>query len=117
MMSGDRRRVRVEHVESVDVVFHGYTDEPRTLVDASYVPDLGFSSYSLHAVRRTHLVISDALGAHVIGTSVTFPRNSSGSYLRAARLPARTRGAKRKGGNDIYETLFRLFLKPTVTCI
>lgn len=45
---------------------------------------------------RTNLVLFDSVGAHVIGTRVTFPRNVSGSYLHATRLPARAVGAKKK---------------------
>lgn len=95
---GDRRMVRVECIGSRDVVFHGDTDERITLLYVSYVPGLGlgFNLYSLHAVQRIHLIISDASGAHMIGTSVTFPFNSNGSYLRATRLPVRSVGEKMK---------------------
>ena len=50
----------------------------------------------MHAASRTKLVRFDSLGAHVIGTKVTFPRNASGSYLSTTRLPARTVREKRK---------------------
>ena len=72
----------------MDVIFHGQTDERITLIDVSYVTGLGFNLYSLHAVQRTHLIVSDASGTHIIGTILTFPRSSSSdNILRATRLP------------------------------
>ena len=55
--------------------------------------------YSLHAVLRTHLIVSDTSGTHIIGENLTFPRSRSGSYLRATRLPAGTAGARRRQGD------------------
>ena len=86
---GDRRRIKVEYIGNMDVIFHGKGDQRITLIDVSYVPGLGFNLYSLHAVQRTHLIVSDASGTHNIGANRTSPRSSSGSYLRATRLPAR----------------------------
>ena len=51
---GDRRRISVEYVGNMDVIFHGKGDQRITLIDVAYVPDLGFNLYSLHAVQRTH---------------------------------------------------------------
>ena len=93
---GDKRLLTVECVGNVDVEFHGYTNVRLTLTDVSYITGLGFNLYSVHTVSRTNLVLFDPLGAYVIGTKVTFPRNASGSYLSATRLPARTVGDKRK---------------------
>ena len=73
------------------------------LVDVAYVPGLGFNLYSLHAVQRTHLIVSDASGTHIIGTNLKFLRSSSGSYLRATRLPAGTVGARTRRG-DMHAT-------------
>ena len=75
---GDRRRISVEYVGKMDVIFHGKSDQRITLIDVAYVPDLGFNLYSLHAVHRTHLIVSDASGTHIIGANLTFPRSSSG---------------------------------------
>ena len=96
---GDRRRIKVEYIGTMDVIFHGKSDQRITLVDVVYVPDLGFNLDSLHAVQRTHLIVSDASGTHIIGANLTFPRSSSGSYLRATRLPAGTVGARRRQGD------------------
>ena len=93
---GDCRRIKVEYIGNTDVIFHGKSDQRITLIDVAYVPDLGFNLYSLHAVQRTHLVASDASGTHIIGENLTFPRNSSRTYLRATRLPAGTVGARRR---------------------
>ena len=87
---GDRRRIKVEYIGNMDVIFHGKSDQRITLIDDAYVPGLGFNLYSLHAVQRTYLIVSDASGTHIIGANLTFPRSSSGSYLRATRLPAGT---------------------------
>ena len=95
---GDRRRIKVEYIGNMDVIFHGKSDQRITLIDVAYVPDLGFNLYSLHAVQRTHLIVSDASGTHIVGENLTFPRSSSGSYLRATRLPAGTVGARRRQG-------------------
>ena len=83
---GGRRRVKVEYIGNMDVIFHGKSDQRITLIGVAYVPDLGFNLYSLHAVQRTHLIISDASGTHFIEANLTFPRCGSGSYLRATRL-------------------------------
>ena len=95
---GDRRSISVEYIGNMDVILHGKSDQRITLIDVAYVPDLGFNLYSLHAVQRTHLIVSDASGTHIIGANLTFPRSSSGSYLRATRLPAGTVGARRRQG-------------------
>ena len=87
----------------MDVIFHWKSDQRITLIDVAYVPDLGFNLFSLHAVQRTHLTVSDASGTHIIGANLTFPRSSSRSYLRATRLPAGTVGARRRQG-DIRAT-------------
>ena len=85
------------------MILHGKADQRITLIDVSFVPGLGFNLYSLHTVQRTHLVVSDASGTHIIGDNLTFPRSSSGSYLRATRLLAGTVRARRRQG-DIRAT-------------
>ena len=96
----------------MDVIFHGKSDQRITLIDDAYVPDLGFNLYSLHAVQRTHLIVSDASGTHIIGANLTFPRSSSGSYLRATRLPAGTVGARRRQGEMHATNLLRHLRHP-----
>ena len=49
----------------------------------------------------------DASGTHIIGANLTFPRSSSGSYLRATRLPAGTVGARRRQGDMRATNLLR----------
>ena len=93
---GDRRNIKVEYVGNVDVIFHGKTDHRITLIDVAYVPGLGFSLCSLHAVQRTHLVVSDASGTHIIGANRTFPCSSNGSYLRASRQDCRSETKARR---------------------
>ena len=99
----DCRKIKVEYIGNMDVIFHGKTDQRITLIDVSFVPGLGFNLYSLHTVQRTHLVVSDASGTHIIGENLTFPRSSSGSYLRATRLSAGIVRARRRQG-DIRAT-------------
>ena len=109
---GDRRRIKVEYIGNMDVIFHGKSDQRITLIDVAYVPDLGFNLHSLHAVQRTHLIVSDAAGTHIIGANLTFPRSSSGSYLRATRLPAGTVGARRRQGEMHATNLLRHLRHP-----
>ena len=52
---GGRRRIKVEYIRNMDVIFHGKSDQRITLIDVAYVQNLGFNLYSLHAVQRTHL--------------------------------------------------------------
>ena len=104
---GDRRRIKVEYIGNMDVIFHGKRDQRITLIDVAYVPDLGFNLYSLHAVQRTHLIVSDASRTHIIRANLTFPRSSSGSYLHATRLPAGTVGARRRQGQMHATNLLR----------
>ena len=109
---GDRRRMKIECIGNMDVIFHGKSDQRIRLIDVAYVPDLGFNLYSLHAVQRTHMIVSDASGTHIIGANMTFPRSSSGSYLRATRLPAGTVGARRRQGDMRATNLLRQLRHP-----
>ena len=109
---GDRPRIKVEYIGNMDVIFHGKSDQGITLIDVAYVPDLSFNLYSLHAVQRTHLIVSDASGTHIIGANLTFPCSSSGSYLRATRLPAGTVGAGRRQGEMHATNLLRHLRHP-----
>ena len=77
---GDRSRIKIEYIGNMDVIFHGKTDQRITLVDVAYGPGLRFNLYSLHAVQRTDLIVSDASGTHIIVANLTFPRSSSGSH-------------------------------------
>ena len=95
----DRRKIKVGHIGNMDVIFHGKTDQRTTLIDVAYVPGLVFNPYSLHAVQRTHMIVSDASGTHILGENLKFPRSSSGPYLRATRLPAWTVRARRRQGD------------------
>ena len=54
----------------MDVIFHGKTDQRITLIDVAYVPSLVFNLYSLHAVQRTHVIVSGASGTHIIGENL-----------------------------------------------
>ena len=101
---GYRRRIKVEHIGNMDVIFHGKSDQKITLIDVAYVPGLGFNLYS---VQRTHLIVSDASGTHIIGANLTFPRSSTGSCLRATWLPAGTVGARRRQGDMRATNLLR----------
>ena len=112
IMIGDRRRIKVEYIGNMDVIFHGKSDKRITFIDVAYVPDLGFNLYSLHAVQRTHLIVSDASGTHIIVANLTFPRSSGGSYLRATRLPAETVGARRRQGEMHVTNLLRQLRHP-----
>ena len=109
---GDRRRIKVQYIGNMDVIFHGKSYQRITLIDVAYVPDLGFNLYSLHAVQRTHFIVSDASGTHIIGANLMFSRSSSGSYLRATRLPAEIVGARRRQGEMHATKLLRQFRHP-----
>ena len=107
IMIGDRRKIKVEYIGNMDVIFHGQTDQRTRLIDAAYVVGLGFNLFSLHAVQKTQLIVSDASSTHVINTNLTFPRSSSRSYLRATRLPAGTVGTRRGQGHMRATNLLR----------
>ena len=91
---GDGRRQKVEYIGNIDVVFHGTNDVPITICDVSYVPGLGFNLFSFHTVQKTHRVVLDAAGAHIADKGITFPRETTGSYLRATRIAPKTIGFK-----------------------
>ena len=93
---GDQREIKVKYIGNMDATFHGQTGKRITLIDVAYIPGLEFDLYSLHAVHKTHLIVSDASGRHIRGTNLTFPRGSSGSYFRATRLPAGVLGARKR---------------------
>ena len=109
---GDRREIKLEYIGSMDMIFHGKTDQRITLADVAYVSGLGFNLYSLHAVQRTHLIVSDASGTHIIGENMTYPRSSSVSYLRATRLPAGTVGGRRRQGDMRATNILRQLRHP-----
>lgn len=50
IMVGDGRRLRVEHVGSIGMIFHGYTDEGHPLDDVSYRSRFQPCSY-VHVTR------------------------------------------------------------------
>ena len=97
VITSDGTRLRIECVGSIDVVFHGTSEEQITLCDVSCVPDLKFILFSFHkAQQQTYVTILDAAGAHIVGENHTFPCEKSGSYLRATRLAPRAIEAKPK---------------------
>lgn len=86
---GDGRKLRLECVGSVDVVFHG--QKYATLhVDVSYVPGLSINLYSLHTIQRTRVTILDASGIPIIEIGITFPRGVKGSCVQVSRLSPRS---------------------------
>ena len=95
VITSNGTRLKVECVRNIDVIFHGRSDEPVTIIDVSYVPDLKFNLFSFHKAQQTHIIILDAAGAHIMGKNLTFPCEKGGSYLRATRLAAGTVGANR----------------------
>ena len=109
---GDLRRIKVEYIGNMDAIFHGKTDQRITLINVAYAPGLGFNLYSLHVVLRPHLRVSDASGTHIVGANLTFPRSSSGSYLRATRLPAGTVEPRRRQGDMRATNLLRQLRHP-----
>ena len=48
----DGTRVKVECVGNIDVISHGRSDEPITMTDVSYVPDLKFNLFSFHKAQQ-----------------------------------------------------------------
>ena len=73
VITSDGTRLRVECIGNVDVLFHGRSDEPITLIDVSYVTDLKFNPFSFHKAQQTHVIILDAAGAHTMRKKYYFP--------------------------------------------
>ena len=67
VITSNGTRLKVESVGNIDVIFHGRSDEPVTMIDVSYVPDLKFNLFSFHKAQQTHVIILDAAGAHIMG--------------------------------------------------
>ena len=67
VITSDGTRLKVECVGNIDVIFHGRSDEPITMIDVSYVPDLKFNLFSFHKAQQTHVIFLDAAGAHIMG--------------------------------------------------
>ena len=54
--TSDGTRLRVECIRSINVIFHEKSDEPMTLCDVSYVPDLKFNLF--HFIRHSrHMLL------------------------------------------------------------
>ena len=96
---GDRRRIKVEYIGNVDMIFQRKSDQRITLIHVAYVQGLEFNLYPLHAVQRTHLIVSGASGTHIIGENLTFPRSSSGSYPAPLRYCRSETEARRHARN------------------
>ena len=94
VITSNGTKLKVECIGNIDVSFHGRSDEPITMIDVSYVPDLKFNLFSFYKAQQTHVIILDAAGAHIMRKNITFPCEKGGSYLRATRLTAGTVGAK-----------------------
>ena len=94
VIASDDTRLKGECVGNIDVIFHGRSDEPVTMIDVSYVPDLKFNMFSFHKAQQMHVIILDAAGAHIMGKNLTFSCEKGESYLRATRLEPGTVGAK-----------------------
>ena len=67
VITSNGTRLKVECVGNIDVIFHGRSDEPVTMIDVSYVPGLKFNMFSFHKAQQTHVIILDAAGAHIMG--------------------------------------------------
>lgn len=109
---GEGCQLRVEYVGNIDIAFHGYTDERLTLVDVSYVLGHGFNLYPLHAVQRTHLIISNVSGTLIIGAGLNFPHSNSRSSARATGLVARSIGRRSRKNSVFANKLLRHLCHP-----
>ena len=56
--------------------------------------------FSFHKAQQTHVIILDAVGAHIVGKKLTFSCEKNGSYLQASRLAPGTVGAKQERLED-----------------
>ena len=70
---GDGLIKKVQFIGKIDLVFHGRTDYPVTLFDASFVPDLGFNLFYFNVVRAKHETILNRRGAHLLDGRLVFP--------------------------------------------
>ena len=66
VITSDVTRLKVECVGNIDVIFHGRSNEPITMIDVSYVPDLKFNLSSFHKAQQTHVIFLDAAEAHIM---------------------------------------------------
>ena len=57
VITSNGTRLKVECVGNIDVIFHGRSDEPITMIDVSYVPDLKFNLFSFYKAQQTHVII------------------------------------------------------------
>ena len=105
--------MKVDYIGKLGVIFHGKSDQRIALIDVACVPGLGFNLFLLHAVQRTHLIVSNASGTHTLREKLTFPRSSSGSYLRATRLPTGTVEARRRQ-REMHATILLRQLRHSV---
>ena len=71
----------------IDAVFHGSSDEPITLCG------LRFNLFSFHKAQQSHVIILDAVGAHITGKNLTFPCEKSRLTSGTVRAKARTNRA------------------------
>ena len=114
--SGGTRLV-VKYLRNTDMVFRGRSDEPTTLCDVSNVPGLRFNLFSFHKAQQTHVIILDAVGAHIMGGNLTSPCEKSGSYLRASRLALSTVRAKARTNGGLASQIYAPLSSSVPPCI
>ena len=86
--TSDGTRYRVEYIGNVDVVLTNH------VVRCLVCTGLEIQYFSFHKVQQVHVIILDAVRAHIVGENPTFPSEKSGSCLRASRVTPGTVGAK-----------------------
>ena len=78
--------VKVLCVGTLKLEFHCDTDVGVQLPRVYVVDGLVINLFSLYAVLAKHDITLDSAGVHLLGSKITFPRDTKGSVVRATRL-------------------------------
>ena len=75
----------VEHVGSLDLIFHSAQDVWVTLESVSFIPGLNVNLLSLHTIQFKERVVLDNKGVHLMDGRLTFPQDRACCRLNATR--------------------------------
>ena len=86
LLIGDRRKLKVECSESLDVAFHCKGDVRVTLENVAVVPGLAFDLMSFNCIQEKHNILMNRDGTWILDGGVHFVKLPAGNYIQATRV-------------------------------
>ena len=86
LLIGDGRKLKVECLGSLDVVFHCNDDARVTLESVAVVPGLAFDLMSFNCTHEKHDIMMNRGGTWILDGRVHFVKLPAGNYIQATRV-------------------------------